>query len=911
MGRDGICAARDFVRFGSIRTMRPTGRSSASLAGRLSDRFPGRLTSMLPAIVPIALAAIATLLTPSGARADSAATPPAVLEFDLPAIPPLDDAEGFAGAIAGRSGPFLIVAGGANFPSEARWSAAKVWHDAVRVLDLAKADAGWRTLDTRLPVPIGYGVTVTDPARGVVTIGGDDGTRFHASAFILTTDGSSLAMRALPDFPHPIAYAAGAISGSTVAVFGGQSEPNGSASAETWLLDLDAKEPAWRSGAPIPSGGRILAVAGALRGSFYLFSGASLEADDGGGHRRTVPYLSEAWRYDPKVDVWTRLADMPRPAVAAPGPAFPLGWDMLAFIGGDTGELMHRVAELGDDHPGFADDTLVYHPITDRWSARDAYPLDRDLRIAPPVTACAVPIAGTGTPFDGRIVIASGEIRPRTRTPVVATVRPLVPVKSLATLDWTVIAVYLAAMLGMGAWFARRKTDTKEFFLAGRRIPWWAAGISIFATSLSAITFMAIPAKTWDTDWTYFLQNLLILVVAPVAAWLLVPSFRRLDVTTAYEYLEHRFHWSLRLAASALYMLFQVGRVSVVTLLPALALSAVTGMDTLTCILLMGVVTIVYTSLGGIEAVIWSDVLQAVVLFGGAIWALWVMIAGTDGGLGGLFADATAAGKLRYADWSLDLTRASVLVIVLGGIFSNIIPYASDQSIVQRYLSVPDERQAKKAVLGGALLALPASLLFFALGTAMWGFYRANPAHLEPTAQLDQILPSFIVNELPAGISGLVLAGLFAAAMSSLDSAMNSVSTAFTTDWYARFRPATDERMRLRVARMATVVIGVLGTAAAIVMARRNDPSLLDLWFKVIGLFGSGVAGVFMLGALTRRTGALAGWCGLVAGAGSVWAAGAFTALSGLAYSAVGIVVCMTVGIIVGLVKPRRIAAVG
>lgn len=853
-------------------------------------------------------AAEATTVASSADRnpAPAAPTPRApVLAFSFDELPALPDGEGVAGAIAGRSGPFVVVAGGANFPTEARWESPKRWHDAVLVLDLRAPADGWRTLAEPLPFAVGYGATVTDPARGIVTVGGDDGTRFHTRAAILATDGSTLATTPLPDLPTPLAYASAALSGSTLAVFGGQTAPDGPASDAVWLLDLAAAEPAWRAGAPIPTGGRILSVAAAWRGAFHLFSGAALEPDGDDGFRRRQPYLAEAWRYEPAADRWTRLADLPRPAVAAPSPAIALGWDMLAIPGGDTGELASEVARLKDDHPGFARDTLVYHPITDRWSSRDEHPVDRDARIGPAVTACAIPVAATATPFDGRTIVASGELRPRTRTPRLAVLEPLVPAKALAALDWIVIALYLGAMLAMGAWFARRKTDTNEFFLAGRRIPWWAAGVSIFATSLSAITFMAIPAKTWDTDWTYFLQNLGILVVAPVAAWLLVPAFRRLEVTTAYEYLEHRFHWSLRLAASALYMLFQVGRVSVVTLLPALALSAVTGFDTTTCILLMGAVTIVYTSLGGIEAVIWSDVAQAVVLFGGALWALVVMMGGVDGGVGAFLADASDAGKLRLADWSLDLTRASVVVIVLGAIFSNLIPYASDQSIVQRYLSVRDEREAKKAVLGGALLALPASLLFFALGTAMWGFYRANPAELEPTRQLDQVLPGFIVNELPAGISGLVLAGLFAAAMSSLDSAMNSVSTAFTNDWYARFRPGRSEVVRLRVARLATVAIGVVGTGAAILMARLNAPSLLDLWFQVIGLFGSGVAGVFLLGALTRRTGAAAGWAGLVAGAGSVWAVGAYSSLSGLAYSAVGVLACLAVGVAVGAVSPR------
>lgn len=861
--------------------------------------------------IRLVLASITLAATPGGLQAASdEPTPSEVVAIETDALPPLPDGEGVAGAIAGRFDRFLLVAGGANFPDLPRWETDKVWHDEIRTLDLADPTAGWRTLGQRLDQPVAYGVTVSHPSRGVISIGGDTGDGFTDEVFALRLEDGALVREALPRLPSPLAYAAGVLVGESIVVFGGQRESGGAAEAGGWRLDLDAlaADPStgWRSIAAIPTGGRILPVAASHRGVAYCFSGAALEPDADGGVRRVAPYLTEAWRYGLAADAWRRLEDLPRPAAAAPSPAIAVGFDMLAVVGGDDGGLMDRVAELQDDHPGFDPSIQVYHPTTDRWTVRGAHPVDRETRVGPPVTATTIPVAGTDTRFDDATVIVSGEIRPRTRTPRVAVVTTLAVPASLSSLDWIAIALYGAVLVWMGWWFSRREDSTEAFFLAGRRIPWWASGISIFATSLSAITFMAIPAKTWDTDWLYFPQNLLIVVVAPIAAMLLVPAFRRLDVTTAYEWLEHRFHWSLRLAASALYMLFQVGRVAVVTLLPALALAAVTGLDVTTCILVMGVVCILYTVLGGIEAVIWSDVLQAAVLFGGGIWALLIMIGGTDGGVSGLVTDASEAGKLRLADLSWDLGRPSLFVIILGGIFSNIIPYASDQSVVQRYLAVKDLREARRAVWAGAVLAIPASLLFFALGTGLWGFYRSNPESLHPTGQLDQILPLFIVDMLPAGVAGIVLAGLFAAAMSSLDSSMNSVATAFTTDWYRRFRPDADDRRRLRVARIATVTIGVVGTGAALVMVRLNDPSLLDVWFKVIGLFGSGVAGVFLLGALTRRTGPIAGWCGLVVSAATVWSVGAYTEISGLAYSAVGIVACLAVGLVVGLVDRRE-----
>lgn len=759
----------------------------------------------------------------------------------------------------GRLGDALLIWGGSSTSNPGGEPTNRVLR-----LDLSSPGSVWRAVESSLPASIRGPLSLTHPERGILSIGGSTVDGPTDRCWLLTggSDGEPT-IREIPSLPTPLEGSAGAMVGDEIVVFGGRDASGGPPTDRVWRLDL-AESNSWRAAADLP-GGCVDAVGGSHRGEVYGV----------GGTDRDGRPVRETWRYDPATDAWRACAPLPRPLASPSGALVAVGWDMLAVV------------DLGPD-------LLVYHPNTDRWSRRDRPDL------GPPGPMLSRGVAEISDP---RSPIAEATVVALESTPVA-----LMQVRTrsrLAVLDWIAIALYGAILLGLGAYCTRKENSTDEFFLAGRRIPWWASGISIFATSVSAITFMSIPAKSWDTDWTYFLQSLGVIVVAPIAALILVPAFRRSELTTAYEFLEHRFHWSLRLAASAQYMFFQVGRVALVTLLPALALSAVTGLDVNWCIGIMGAICIAYTVLGGIEAVIWSDVLQVVVLFGGAFWALIVMVQGTDGGLGGLYEDALASGKLRTADLSIDLTRPSILVIVLGAVFANLIPYASDQSVVQRYLAVRDEREAKRAVLGGAFLAIPGSLLFFGLGTGLWSFYRSNPDALQPTEQLDQILPLFVIDMLPAGIAGIVLAGLFAAAMSSLDSAMNSVSTAFTTDWYRRFRPDAGDRRRLRVARVATVVIGVVGTGAAVLMARLDDPSLLDVWFKVLGLFGSGVAGVFLLGMLTRRTGAVAGWCGLVASAITVWSIGAFTSISGIAFAAFGIVACLGTGLLVGAVDRR------
>lgn len=837
-------------------------------------------------------------------------------------LPPVPGGEGLAGPFAGIVGDRLLVLGGANFPDPPRWETEKRWHGGLHSLDLSDSDATWRTTESAIE-PRAYGISATLPGLGLLLIGGSDGAVHHDDLRLVRPSASGPVVVDLDlPLPRPVAYAASAVVGDVLYVVGGtESETATGASSRIHALDLaalraavgddSASRPAWVEIEPIPElPGRMLAVAGGHDGALHVFGGCSLEPGPDGGPRRT--YLTDAWRLDrtaPPGARWTRLADLPRASVAAPNPAITLGANHLAILGGDDGSLVARNDELRDRHPGFPDDLLTYHVLTDEWTVRNGFPRDAgpdpvndpgSSRL-PPVTTVLVPW------LDGHL-LPTGEIRPRVRTPRVWRVTPTFTPPRFSTLDWIALSVYLALMVLMGVWFSRRENGTEDFFLAGRRIPWWAAGVSIFATQLSAITFMAIPAKSYATDWTYFIQSLGIFAMAPVVAYLFLPFFRRLDVTTAYEYLEHRFSVGIRLFGSAQYLLFQFGRMAVVVYLPALALSAVTGIDVHVCILLMGVLCIVYTVLGGVEAVIWSDVLQAVVLLGGAVLILLACAGGVEGGFGELLQRASDADRLRIAnlDAGWDFTRASLPVVILGGIFINLVPYASDQSVVQRYLTTRDERTARRAIWLGGILAIPASILFFGLGSALFGFYDANPERLAPLAKTDQILPWFLVNEIPAGIAGLVIAGIFAAAMSSLDSSMNSSATALVTDFYKRFRPHRDDRHCLRLARILTVLLGTIGTGVALLLASFDAQGIFDLWLEIVGLFAGGLCGLFVLGILSRRAGTSGAVIGIIASVVVLVAVKYLTSIDGLTYAAFGVLSCVIAGWLSGLVLPER-----
>ncbi len=471
-------------------------------------------------------------------------------------------------------------------------------------------------------------------------------------------------------------------------------------------------------------------------------------------------------------------------------------------------------------------------------------------------------------------------------------------------LDYLILGLYLAVLIAIGIFFSRREKNIDDFFLAGQRIPWWAAGLSIFGTQLSAITFMAIPAKTFTEDWVYFLAQLCIVAVAPIVVYFYLPFYRRLGITTAYEYLELRFNLAVRWFGSLSFMLFQLGRMGIVLALPALALSTVTGIDVFICILFMGFLATLYTTLGGIEAVIWSDVLQVVVLLGGAILSLFIVGSALDEGLAGVVREGYAAGKFHTFNWTWDITTTAVWVVVIGNLLANLVPYTTDQSVIQRYLTTSSEADAARSIWTNAALTIPGSLIFFFLGTAFFVFYTHFPNALSDSINSDAIFPWFIANELPAGISGLVIAALFAASMSSVDSSMNSIATCLVTDFYDRLSPAASDHNRLKLARGITLVLGLIGTATALFIASYEVKSLWDLFLQIVGLFGGAIAGVFMLGIFTTRSHSTGVLCGALTGSAVLFITQQYSSIHFFLYTGVGILVCTLVGYVVSRFMP-------
>jgi SSS family solute:Na+ symporter len=471
----------------------------------------------------------------------------------------------------------------------------------------------------------------------------------------------------------------------------------------------------------------------------------------------------------------------------------------------------------------------------------------------------------------------------------------------LTSLDYAALAAYFAVNLAIGFWCGKRKADSDHFFRGGGRIQWWALGISYMATGISSISFMTLPATAYAADWMMTGVPLFQAAAVVVAGFWFIGLFRRLNITTVFEYLEQRFGRGVRLLGAALMILSQVGgRLSIVILLPAMAFSAVTDLDVYVSVLLMGLVTVIYCLKGGMKAVVWTDVLQFVLMYGAIAIAVATITRGVPGGLSGLIAEARAAGKFNAFSFDWDFARPTVWVFCCLGVTTVFLQF-SDQSLMQRALSAPDEQSARHSVMLAGVLTLPISLMLFFTGTALFVYYRHHPGDLSPNLPNDSIFPFFVGRELPHGMVGLIIAGIFAAAMSTVSGTVNAISAIVVRDFLMPCSPASTEETRMKFARLTTVAVGGLATIIALIMAGLNLKSLWETFAALMGLLGGGFPGIFALGILTRRANAPGVTIGLLASIGITFAVKHFTTANVFLYTSVAVGSCMAVGYLASL----------
>lgn len=830
---------------------------------------------------------------------------------DLPELPSTavdTKSLGFAGMLGGTHNGVLIAAGGANFPQGLPWEGGpKVWSDAIYIFQ----EGQWRISATTLPMPLGYSASVSTEV-GVLCIGGNNEELTTNGVWLLSYNVSTndVEIKEYPKLPEPLGFSSAVVFDGFVYVVGGT---NGQYSTNSFyrLALNDGKD--WEKLADFPGLPRALHTTAIqetqTNEKLFVIGGRNEIA--GQKSQTLTNYLS----YDFKNKMWTDEGDLEidgQPRVLMGASAETMGSMHLMVYGGSdevlfdeletialdlakasndsiTAHLISRRDAILNTHEGFSKDILAYNAITKKWFVYDS--LDYGI----PVTALSF------NNNDG-FVIVSGETAPGIRTPQVQTFKITDHAEPFGTLNYGVLTVYLLISLLIGLYFSKKQKSTEDYFVGGGRIPWWASGLSVFGTLLSAITFMAIPAKSFVTDWSFFFLNITAILITPLIAFLFIPFFNKLKITTAYEYLEDRFNYTARAFGSLSFILFQLGRIGIVLLLPSLAISIVTGIPVEVSILIMGVLCIFYTTFGGIEAVIWTDVMQVIVLLGGSVVAVvWIMLH-TETPFVEMVSYAAERDKFNIANLDFDFTESTFWVVLIGGLASAMVTQGTDQTVVQRFLTSTSVKDSQKTLYTNAVMTLPATIIFFGVGTLLFIFYSEMPSKLSPAiSNNDSIFPWYIVRELPKGISGLLIAGIFSAAMSSISSSLNSVSTAYCNDFHSHFKPDVKDIDLLRIARIATMITGVFGVILALWMASSNIKSLWDQFYRFLGLFTGGLGGMFLLGMLTKRANAVGTLMGLVVSAVLIWYISVFTEISFLMYSFFGVASCFVFGYLFSL----------
>ena len=433
-------------------------------------------------------------------------------------------------------------------------------------------------------------------------------------------------------------------------------------------------------------------------------------------------------------------------------------------------------------------------------------------------------------------------------------------------IDWAIVVAYLLSIAGAGLLFMGRNKSASAYFKGGGALPWWVVSLSLFMALSSPLSFLSIPALVYSTDMSYFPIFLGTAIVIPIAARWYLPFFRNLNLTSAYEYLEVRFNLVCRLFASAAFILFMISLTAVVAYLPAVALSAVTGMNVNLAVTVVMIASIVYCATGGITALAWIDFVQSLLLFASIVVILAVLVCGTDGGLAGCIAKGVEGGKFNAFDFSLVWSRPLFWVVLIGGTVAQFVSYTSDQRVVQRYMTVKDVAAARKSMYMQLGATFVSSTLVFLLGLALWTYYSSKGA-FPPIAKNDQILPVFIANELPVGVAGMALAAIAAATVSTLAANLNSTAAAFTADFYRRLvmKGIKDERRELKCGKVCTVVAGILGGGFALVLVNSDLASAYEQFQRYIGILTAGLASLFVMGIFMKRVNGFGAICGLVA----------------------------------------------
>ena len=674
----------------------------------------------------------------------------------------------------------------------------------------------------------------------VILSGGISGGSTSTKVTAYRWNGKNIVSRDLPALPSPIAGAGAAVLDGKLYVVGGISSlGSGEAIRDVIVLDLSSREPAWQKLTPLPGQGKVVPMVAAQYDMLEVVGGRTSD-----GHGRYIASKDVLfYRTKPAEGTtlvgWSRASDSP--VAMAAGTAAPSGQAHTIIFGADTTPVTDTPLSLASTGHS---PTLLFHAVTDAWVEAGAA-----LTFLNPSLA--------RNP-DGSLILfgAKGMTRPIEVTMPRTT-------RNLNWADYLMILFYFF-FIGYIGYYFRHQKSAAEYSLGNRQTPWWAAGISMFATAASAISFMAVPALAFASNLVWLFPLIVFIPVYFFQSRITYPILRRLEITSTFEYLERRFDTSLRLIASFLQIVFQTfGRSSIVLVLPSIAISATTGLDVRWSVIIMGLLTTVYTSVGGFEAVTWTLVFQGVLKALAPIAVIWICIAGLPGGFGEFLQTNIQHHKFDFAILGWDVAFPLVWVMLLRVFLEQTIWQAGDQAVIQRVFASKDDEIRKVTAMNfscGAFIGI----LVTAMGLAIFAYFHAHPEKFDPSSSIDKIVPLFVVQGMPHGAVGIVIAAIFASAMATVAGAMNSVATIFTVDFYERWFPQADDQANLRMMRLSTIGTGVAATLIALWLTTLNLKSIMVTWNIVSSLLGGGVVGIFALGMFSTRANAGGAICGAV-----------------------------------------------
>jgi solute:Na+ symporter, SSS family len=424
--------------------------------------------------------------------------------------------------------------------------------------------------------------------------------------------------------------------------------------------------------------------------------------------------------------------------------------------------------------------------------------------------------------------------------------------QSLHAIDLIIIILVLGATLFLGLRFANKQSTTEQFFLSKGNFPGWALGMSLLSTLISSVTFLGYPAQGFTSNWLLLVQGLMVPIVLVFAIGYIVPLYRRTIGLSTYEYFEKRFGPFARYYSSSSFVLRQFAGMGTVLFLIAVAINRMTGLSPEIILLVVGTILIVVNWVGGMQAVVWLDVFQGFMLFISGIMCVGILLYSIKGGLPEALRIAASHGRSGFGPYTFSFSELTFWVMVINGAFYAIQKYATDQTVVQRYLSAKDDKSAIQASMMGILLTVPVWIMFMFIGTLLFVFYQQHP--IANPLQAEAVFPHFIITELPIGLVGFVVAALISAAICSLSADLNAMAAVGIEDYYKKIRKGKTDREYLRASRSFILVSGLLAMGVAGIYLRAGNEGVLGVIFTVYAIFSGGIVGIFLLGLFSKRT---------------------------------------------------------